>query len=155
MDDVRLRIIGVVRTPWRETGACPRNGRQLVPAPVCRVEVFAEFVEGLRDIEGFSHLILLYWLHRGRPLGDEHPMIVTPRRDGRPHGVFATRTPRRPNPVGLSVVRLDGRDGDSVLLVRNIDCVDGTPLLDIKPYIARTDAEPEARLGWLAETPSG
>jgi tRNA-Thr(GGU) m(6)t(6)A37 methyltransferase TsaA len=105
-----------------------------------------EFVDGLRDIEGFSHLILLYWLHRG----SGPAMTVTPKRDGRPHGLFATRSPRRPNPIALSVVRFEGLAAPGRLRVRNLDCLDGTPLVDIKPYIARTDAEPEALPGWLA-----
>ena len=106
-------------------------------------------MEGLHDIEGFSHLILLYWLHQG----SGPAMIVTPKRDGRPHGLFATRSPRRPNPIALSVVAFEGLDGPGRLRVRNLDCLNFTPLIDIKPYIARTDAEPAASLGWLADPP--
>jgi tRNA (adenine37-N6)-methyltransferase len=154
MDDetvstLTIRPIGWLETPWKTTSECPRNGRQLVPPPLCHAVLHPEFAEGLRDIEGFSHLILLYWLHRG----SGPAMIVTPRRDGRPHGLFATRSPRRPNPIAMSVVAFEGLDGTGRLRVRNLDCLDGTPLVDIKPYIVRTDAEPGASLGWLADTP--
>ena len=109
--------------------------------------MFSEFVAGLRDLEGFSHLILLYWLHEVRAL----ELTVTPPFDGQPHGVFTTRSPRRPNPIGLSVVAFDGFAAPDRLIVRYLDCLDGTPLLDIKPYLASTDAEPDATMGWLAK----
>jgi tRNA-Thr(GGU) m(6)t(6)A37 methyltransferase TsaA len=138
--------IGSIATPWRTVADCPRNGRQPDPAPVCRVRVFDEFVAGLRGLEGMSHLILLYWLDRVT----SPQLVFTPPFDSEPRGVFATRGPRRPNPIGLSVVRFDGFDGADQLLVRYLDCVDGTPLLDIKPYLPTTDAEPDAAMGWLA-----
>ena len=138
--------IGSIETPWRTIADCPRNGRQPDPAPVCRVRILPEFVSGLRGLEGFSHLILLYWMHQARPA----QLIFTPPFDSEPRGVFATRAPRRPNPMGMSVVAFDGFDGEDQLLVRYLDCVDGTPLLDIKPYLATTDAEPAAAMGWLA-----
>ena len=144
-DGAVFRPIGRLRTPWAATGACPRNGRQPDPRPVCRAEVFEAFAPGLQDLAGFSHLILLYWLDQARA----PDLVFTPPFDGSPRGVFATRAPWRPNPIGLSVVSLDGIEG-STLLVRNLDCVDGTPLLDIKPYLRTTDAEPAASLGWLA-----
>jgi tRNA-Thr(GGU) m(6)t(6)A37 methyltransferase TsaA len=141
-----LRPIGVLSTPWQTLDQCPRNGRQPAPPPVCQVRVFAEFVAGLRDLEGFSHLILLYWLHE--VCAPELTLI--PPFDGQPRGLFTTRSPRRPNPIGLSVVAFDGFDGPDCLKVRYLDCLDGTPLLDIKPYLPSTDAEPEATMGWLA-----
>lgn len=142
-----LRPIGRLETPWATPGACPRNGRQPDPAPVCRAVVEAEFHPGLLGLEGFSHLILLYWMHRTAPAPG---LVFTPPFDNAPRGVFATRAPFRPNPIGLSVVAFDGFEAPGVLLVRYLDCVDGTPLLDIKPYLPTTDAEPEARMGWLA-----
>ncbi len=109
--------------------------------------VLQEFVEGLRSIEGFSHLILLYWMDRAR----EPELVFTPPFDARPRGVFATRGPRRPNPIGLSVVAFDGFDPPDTLKVRYLDCIDGTPLIDIKPYLKTTDCEPTSDMGWLEQ----
>ena len=141
-----LRPIGTIRTPWATPAECPRNGRQPDPAPVCRVLLRPEFLPGLEGIDGFSHLILLYWLHEAGPAR----LVFRPPFDHAPRGVFATRGPARPNPIGLSVVAFDGRDGEGALLVRFLDCADGTPLLDVKPYLPSTDAEPDAATGWLA-----
>lgn len=145
---IALTPIGVLRTPFATLAECPRNGRALSPPPLCHVELTAGMESALEGIEGFSHLILLYWL------GGDFPCLlqVTPHSSDRPRGVFATRSPRRPNPIGLSVVSLAGREGALRLGVRNLDCLDGTPLLDIKPYLARTDAEPAATRGWLGGT---
>jgi tRNA-Thr(GGU) m(6)t(6)A37 methyltransferase TsaA len=141
-----LRPIGRLQTPFATPADCPRNGRQLQPPPLCRAMVDPEWQPGLAGLEGFSHLILLYWLHLGRGPS----LSVTPRFAGQAHGIFATRAPNRPNPIGLSVVAFAGFEAPGVLLVRNLDCADGTPLLDIKPYLVTTDAEPEASMGWLA-----
>ena len=113
------------------------------------VEVFAPYVDGLKDLEGFSHIILLYSFHRA----SGYDLEVVPFLDTKPHGVFATRAPKRPNPIGLSVVRLVQAEG-RMLRVENIDVLDQTPLLDIKPYVPHFDA-PETnslapvRTGWL------
>ena len=141
------RAIGVIRTPFADKENAPIQGA-FHPESTGTVEVFPEFSEGLADIDGFSHLILLYEFDRAAPvelrrrtfLGDE------------PHGLWATRHPARPNPIGLTVVTLLGRD-DAELRVGGIDVLDGTPLLDIKPYIARFDAVPDATEGWLAGRP--
>jgi len=141
-----LQPIGVISTPWRSIADCPRNGRQPDPAPTCLVTVDDAFTDGLISLDGFSHLILLYWLDQAKP-----PLLqFTPPFDSRPRGIFATRGPRRPNPIGLSVVAFDGFDGPNRLKVRYLDCVDGTRLLDIKPYLPTTDSEPSATMGWLA-----
>ena len=146
MADFIIRPIGIISTPWHSIAACPRNGRQPDPAPACLVTVDDAFTAGLLSLEGFSHLILLYWLDQGKP-----PQLrFTPPFDQEPRGVFATRGPRRPNPIGLSVVAFDGFDGPGRLKVRYLDCVDGTPLIDIKPYLPTTDSEPQAAMGWLA-----
>ena len=138
-----LHPIGRLRTPFATLADCPRNGRAIDPAPDCSAEIDPAYHEGLADLGTFSHLILLYWL------GPQDPhLTVRPRFDGLPHGVFATRTPMRPNPIGLSVVSLHGIEGGR-LTVRNLDCRDGTPLLDVKPYLRTTDAEPAASMGWL------
>ncbi len=151
MTALTCRPIGHLETPWATTSECPRNGRQPDPPPLCRAVLAPEFRPGLTSLEGFSHLILLYWLDREPGTFDE--LVFTPRFDDQPRGVFATRTPRRPNPIGLSVVKLLGID-DGVLSVQYLDCVNGTPLLDIKPYLPRTDSEPRATVGWLAQTRS-
>ena len=140
-----IRPIGVISTPWQTTAACPRNGRQLDPAPDCSVRLFPEYVAGLQSIEGFSHLVLLYWMHLVR----ETALVFTPPFDGQPRGIFATRAPWRPNSIGLAVVAFDGFAAADTLKVRYLDCVDGTPLIDIKPYLPTTDSEPAARMGWL------
>ena len=141
-----LKPIGTLHTPWRTIADCPRNGRQLDPAPLCHAEVLPQFQDGLLSIEGFSHLIVLYWLDQGKPV----ELQFTPPFDTQPRGIFATRGPRRPNPIGVSVVRFEGFAGPGKLKLRYLDCTDGTPLLDIKPYLRTTDCEPNACLGWLA-----
>lgn len=145
MPPFTVRPIGVITTPWQTVEQCPRNGRQPDPPPLCHARVYPEFVAGLRNIEGFSHLILLYWLHLAR----EPDLVFTPPFDGQPRGVFATRSPRRPNPIGLAVVAFDGFAAPDMLKVRYLDCLDGTPLLDIKPFLPTTDCEPGASMGWL------
>jgi tRNA-Thr(GGU) m(6)t(6)A37 methyltransferase TsaA len=140
-----VHAIGTLHTPWRSVSDCPRNGRQPDPAPSCRASVLPAFVEGLQGLVGFSHLLLIYWLDQAM----EPRLTFTPPFDSQARGVFSTRAPFRPNPIGLSVVAFDGFDGPDVLKVRYLDCVDGTPLLDIKPYLPTTDSEPNARMGWL------
>lgn len=146
---MELKPIGRLRTPFQTLKDCPRNGRQMQPPPDCMVELDAAYASGLESLEGFSHLILLYWL--GPQPGD---LTITPPFDGRSRGVFATRAPLRPNPIGLSVVSLHGV-GPGGLVVRNLDCLDKTALLDIKPYLPSTDAEPGAAMGWLAPHRTG
>ena len=141
-----FRPIGVISTPFRTLDECPRNIRQLDPPPLCRVRLEPEYVPGLLGIDSFSHLILLYWLHQARP----PRMVFTPHFADRERGLFATRSPSRPNPIGLAVVALEGREGADTLLVRTLDCLDGTPLLDVKPYLVTVDCRAEASMGWLA-----
>jgi tRNA-Thr(GGU) m(6)t(6)A37 methyltransferase TsaA len=107
------------------------------------VELFSEFAEGLADIEGFSHVYLIYWLHRAAPA----QLRVKPFLEDREHGIFATRAPCRPNPIGLSLVRLVRREGPTLLL-EGVDVLDGTPLLDLKPYSPRYDTVEQPRGGW-------
>jgi len=135
--------IGVIRTPWSRVEDVPIQGAA-APETEGSVVVFDEFVEGLRHIEGFSHLILLYLFDRAGPVH----LTRRPFLDDDPHGLFAIRHPARPNPIGLTVVALVSRDG-AALAVRGVDMLDRTPLLDIKPYVARWDAFPDARSGWL------
>ncbi len=137
--------IGLVHTPFKEIEGMPiqPTGATGVQGTI---EILPDFVEGLQDIEGFSHIILLYHFHRVEAAS----LTVTPFLDSRPHGVFATRAPKRPNPIGLSIVRLLRREGN-VLHVENVDLLDGTPVLDIKPYVPEFDHQPVERVGWLAQ----
>jgi tRNA-Thr(GGU) m(6)t(6)A37 methyltransferase TsaA len=139
-----FRPIAHVRSPFTATGQIPKGpGAEHKAEGV--IEVLPEFVDGLLDIEGFSHLYVLWVFDRS----DGFSLRATPPTDDRPHGVFATRSPRRPNPIGLTVVELQGREGNR-LQVRGIDMLDGTPVLDIKPYLS--SVPPDAiRRGWLAE----
>ena len=141
-----VRAIGRLETPFKTLADCPRNVRQLKPAPLCRARMLPEFVPGLASLEGFSHLVLLYWLDR--PARD-YTLRFVPSFDPEERGLFATRNPVRPNPIGLAVAAFDGFDGSDCLKVRYLDCLDGTPLLDIKPYLPTTDAVPDASMGGL------
>jgi tRNA-Thr(GGU) m(6)t(6)A37 methyltransferase TsaA len=139
-----LRPIGFVRSNYTNTAEIPKGlGARHEAEGV--LEILPEFEAGLTDIEGFSHLIVIWVFDRAQ--GFE--LLGTPPSDDRPHGVFATRSPRRPNPIGLTVVQLLRRDG-SRLRVRGVDMVDGTPVLDIKPYLSSV-SERDLRRGWLAE----
>ncbi len=146
MSDMTLRPIGHLATPWKTIRECPRNGRRPNPAPACQAVLLPEFHDGLLRLEGFSHVIVLYWL--GPAVAPE--MRFTPPFAAEPAGLFATRGPKRPNPIGLSVAAFDGFAAPGVLNLRFLDCLDGTPLLDIKPYLRTTDCEPDATMGWLA-----
>ena len=136
--------IGFVVSPFKETAAIPKGlGAQHPDEGVLRI--LPEFEAGLTDIEGYSHLIVLWVFDRA----DGFNLVVTPPSDNRPHGLFSTRAPRRPNPIALTVVELLRRDGGS-LHVRGVDMLDGTPILDIKPYLSNI-SEDKLRRGWLAE----
>ncbi len=134
--------IGVIHTPHVDPSKTPIQPRY-AEGIQGTVEVFPEFEDGLKDIEGFSHVVLLYHLHRAK----ETRLTVVPYLDDTPRGVFATRAPSRPNPIGMSVVRLLRRDG-RILRIENVDILDGTPLLDIKPHIARFGVRNSVRSGW-------
>lgn len=124
--DAGLVFIGRVRTPWTDRLSCPRQGRD--DGPLCRVEVFEPWAAALDGISGYERIEVLYWLHLSR----RDLVRQSPRHDGVARGAFSLRTPVRPNPIGTSLVRLVGTEG-ATLLVRGLDCLDGTPLLDIKP----------------------
>jgi tRNA-Thr(GGU) m(6)t(6)A37 methyltransferase TsaA len=110
------------------------------------IEIHPRYVDGLKDLEGFSHIILLYHFHRRK----DTKLTVIPFLDTRPHGVFATRAPSRPNPIGISVVKLNKVRGN-ILEIENVDILDGTPLLDIKPYVPEFDQSTEVNIGWLED----
>ncbi|MCX5877591.1 MAG: tRNA (N6-threonylcarbamoyladenosine(37)-N6)-methyltransferase TrmO [Deltaproteobacteria bacterium] len=143
--NIVYRPIGIIHTPFKEVENMP-----IQPSGAAgiygTVELFPEFAEGLKDLDGFSHLILLYHFHESRG----YKLIVTPFLDSEHRGVFATRAPKRPNPIGLSIVRLVRIQG-STLDIENVDILDGTPLLDIKPYVPEFDHQEDCRIGWLEQ----
>ena len=143
MDEITYKPIGIVHSPHPPAGSAPprRLSRRGVEGTV---ELFPEYVEGLRDLEGFSHIMLLCHLH----LSQGFALSVTPPAETVTHGVFATRSPRRPNPISLTVVRLRRIEG-AILHVVDLDLVDGTPLLDIKPYFTAVPEEEVVTTGWM------
>jgi tRNA-Thr(GGU) m(6)t(6)A37 methyltransferase TsaA len=143
---VAYRPIGVLRSPHTEVAGMPIQpvGARGVAG---HVEVAGEFIEGLLDLEHFSHVILIYHLHRI----EGYDLQVLPFLDTKRHGIFATRSPKRPNAIGFSVLELAGVDHQSGhVLLRNVDILDGTPVLDIKPYVPAFDVWPAERIGWFA-----
>lgn len=140
--DMVIQPIGIIHSPFATKEEAPIQGA-FQPEAEGRIEVFAEFSAGLKDIETFSHLFLIYRFDRAGEVMLSRPTFL----DDEPHGVFASRHPCRPNGLGLSVVRLVRRE-ENILHVGAIDVLDGTPLIDIKPYIPRFDAYPEASEGW-------
>jgi tRNA-Thr(GGU) m(6)t(6)A37 methyltransferase TsaA len=138
----QMRPIGFVRTPYGSASEVPKGpGAEHKAEGV--LEILPDLEPGLTDIEGFSHLIILWAFDRS----DGYDLIVTPPTDDRPHGLFTTRAPRRPNPIALTIVELLGRDGPC-LRVRGVDMLDMTPILDIKPYLSSIPTD-QIRRGWL------
>lgn len=139
-----LMPIGIIHSPFTQI-----NGTPIQPAYAKgiegRVEVFPDYTEGLRDIEGFERIWLLYWFDRAAP----SRLLVVPFLDTIEHGLFATRAPCRPNPIGLSCVRVREVKGNRIV-IEGVDILDGTPLLDIKPYVPISDSFPKSANGWLA-----
>lgn len=141
---IEMRAIGSVRSPFKDPSEIPRGcGAKHEAEGV--LEILPEFEPGLTDIEGFSHLFVIWVFDRS----EGFELLGTPPTDDRPHGVFTTRSPKRPNPIGLTVVELLRRDGPR-LHVKGVDMLDGTPVLDIKPYLSSVPPE-RLRRGWLAE----
>ena len=143
MDEIVMKPIGVARTPLRTREDVPR-GLGARHEAEGSIELRPELAEGLRDIEGFSHLYVIWVFDRA----EGYELVGPNPTDGLPHGVFATRSPRRPNPIALTVVELLGRDG-ATLHVRGVDMLDGSPVLDLKPYLSSV-APGRLRRGWLA-----
>lgn len=141
---ITLISIGTIRTPFKDLEGMPIQPKGAADT-AGRVVVKTRYQKGLEDLEGFSHIILLYHFHRSTG----YRLTVKPFLDHQLHGVFATRAPRRPNPIGFSVVRFLGRE-KNVLHVKGVDVLDRTPLIDLKPYVPAFDAYPEAGCGWLA-----
>jgi tRNA-Thr(GGU) m(6)t(6)A37 methyltransferase TsaA len=144
-----MEPIGVLRTPFTEKVRAPRQS--VVAADVSgRIELFPghNYEHALEDLERWERIWVLFWFHLNEGW---RPKVLPPRSTGKRRGVFSTRSPHRPNPIGLSVVRLESVDG-LILHVRDVDMIDGTPVLDLKPYVAYADAHPSARKGWLGPT---
>jgi tRNA-Thr(GGU) m(6)t(6)A37 methyltransferase TsaA len=141
--DASLYFIGHICTPWTRREECPKNARE--SDAVCTIVVDARWAEALAGVETCSHLVVLYWMNRSR----RDLVLQVPRHYGVGRGTFALRSPARPNPIAMSVVRLVGVEGTRLSVV-GLDCLDNTPLLDIKPYFASTDAVADAIVGWHA-----
>jgi len=140
---ISYKPIGIIRSPFKTIEGMPIQpaGARAVRGTI---DIHPEYEEGLNDLKGFSHIILLYHFHRAK----EPKLIVAPFMDSQPRGLFSTRAPARPNPLGISVVRLIEIEG-CALAIENVDILDGTPLLDIKPYIPEFDHYTVSRIGWL------
>ena len=139
---LELKSIGIIHSPYKARNVAPYQGYR--GKKLSRIEVFREFAQGLQDIEGFSHIIVIYWLHKSVGY---HLLVKTPW-DDIPHGLFTTRSPHRPCPLALTVVELVARERN-ILKVRGLDAIDGSPLLDIKPYVAAVDERSTVKSGWL------
>ena len=142
--DAALYYIGRIRTPWKTRDECPKNGRE--SDAVCPIEVDPRWAAGLAGLETVSHVLVLYWMHEAR----RDLLVQAPRHYAEHRGTFALRSPVRPNPIAAAVARLQRIEGNALYVV-GLDCMDGTPLLDLKPYFASTDAAPDATVGWHAE----
>jgi tRNA (adenine37-N6)-methyltransferase len=140
---LNFRVIGIVHSSFRSAVGTPVQ-------PFCAtdsigsVEIYEQYTEGLQDLEGFERIWLLFWCHRA----SECKLTVVPYRDTVSHGVFATRAPARPNPIGISSVKIDRIEGN-IVYVKELDILDGSPILDIKPYVSQYDSYPDQRCGWL------
>jgi tRNA-Thr(GGU) m(6)t(6)A37 methyltransferase TsaA len=141
--DASLYYIGRIRTPWKRREECPKNPRE--SDAVCTIVLDPRWAEGLHGLETVSHVVVLYWMDRAR----RDLVLQAPRHYAEHRGTFALRSPVRPNPIAVSVARLVRVEGN-ILTVVGLDCVDDTPLLDIKPYFASTDSVPDAAVGWHA-----
>lgn len=139
--DAGVYFLGRIRTPWTERKQCPKNARE--SDAVCTIEIDPRFAPGLKDVESCSHLVVLYWMDRS----PRNIVLQVPGHYGVQRGTFALRSPARPNPVAMSVVRLLRIEGNTLSVI-GLDCLDGTPLIDLKPYFASTDSVPDAVVGW-------
>ncbi len=139
--DAALYFIGRIRTPWKQRKDCPKNARE--SDAVCTLELDPRWAPGLKDVETCTNLVVLYWM-------DQSPrnlVLQVPGHYGTRHGTFALRSPARPNPIAMSVVRLVKLDANKLSVI-GLDCLDGTPLIDLKPYFASTDSVPDAVVDW-------
>ena len=140
---VDLKIIGVVHSPYKTIANAPFQGKD----EVSEIEINKDYIDGLKDIGGFSHLHIFYWLHKS----EGYSLIVNTPWDTKPHGLFTTRSPHRPNPIGYSVVELIEKKGN-ILKIKGLDAIEGTPVIDIKPYIKKLDSKSITKSGWIEHT---
>ena len=138
-----FKPVGIVHSPYKQAEGTPIQGA-FAPEPEATVEIFPEYSAGLEGLEGFSHIYLLYHFH----LSKDYQLKTRPFLDDNPRGVFSIRAPKRPNPIGLSVVRLKNIN-NNILTICEVDLLEGTPILDIKPYVPEFDCRPEASSGWV------
>ena len=141
--EIKLKPIGIIHTPYKEPKGIPIQGK-FEGGVAGTIEIFTEYKKGLKDIEGFSHLILVYYFHKAK----EENLVGKPFLEDEEHGVFAIRSPHRPNHIGVSIVKLEKLE-KNVITFSEVDILDGTPLLDIKPYVSHFDSREDVRNGWL------
>jgi len=137
--NIDLKVIGVIHSPYKSRAEAPRQGTD----ELLEIKIDKEFVKGLTDIEGYSHLHIFYWLNKS----EGYNLMVNTPWDKKTHGVFVTRSPNHPNPIGYSVVELIKRKGN-LLIVKGLDAIEGTPVIDIKPYVKRIDQKDNVVSGW-------
>lgn len=145
MNEIKYKAIGIVNTPFKEPKNTPIQPKASKKAKGF-IEIFPEYVDGLKDLDGFSHIILLYHFH----LAKSYKLHVIPYLDTEKRGLFATRAPARPNPIGFSIVRLNKIEGNK-LFIQDVDIIDGTPLLDIKPHVPEFINPESIKIGWLKD----
>ena len=141
--NIDLKVIGVIHSPYKTTNEAPSQGDDTISD----IEIQKEFEQGLEHIEGFSHLHIFYWLHKSKG----YSLSVQTPWDKFSHGIFTTRTPHRPNPIGHSIVELIERK-ENILKIKGLDAIEGTPVIDIKPYVKRLDNKNNASSGWIKKT---
>ena len=142
-EEIKIKSIGIIHTPYKEPKGIPIQGR-FEKAVIGQVEVFSEYTEGLKGIEGFSHIILIYYFDKSK----EEKLVSKPFLEDEEHGIFAIRSPHKPNHIGFSVVKLERVEGN-IVTFSEVDMLDGTPLLDIKPYVSHFDSRKSVGNGWL------
>ena len=143
MNEIKYKPVGIIHSPFKKAKGTPIQSASAKDISGM-IEIFPEYTEGLDDLDGFSHIILIYHFHLSR----KSSLKVKPYMDDKTHGVFATRSPSRPNPIGISIVRLTKIDG-SIIHIKDMDILDGTLLLDIKPYVPEFDVRKTDKIGWL------
>lgn len=136
---IDLKIIGIIHSPFKTLDQAPRQGLETLS----EIEIYKEYQEGMKDIEDFTHLHIFYWLHKSKGF----KLIVKTSWDNRPHGVFTTRSPYHPNPLAYSVVELVERK-NNILKIKGLEAIEGTPVIDIKPYIKKIDQKKNVISGW-------
>lgn len=141
--EIKLRPIGIIHTPYKDSKGMPIQGK-FEKGVTGKIELFPEYKQGLKDIEGFSHIILIYYFDRSK----DEKLISRPFLEDESHGIFAIRSPHRPNHIGFSIVKLEKTE-DNTITFSEVDILDGTPLLDIKPYVSHFDSRENVKNGWL------